>query len=168
MKKVGLLGLALVLCLAVVGIGYASWTKDLFVNGTVATGVVDAVWVEGQAWDDEPPEKDVSSITCAVDPQDPQILHVTVVNAYPCINYYNEVEIANIGTIPIQVTGIVCQLPEECCTVAIDTPQLPVQIHPGESLPVTIRLHLEQCAPQGQTLAMSAVVHTVQWNAAGG
>jgi len=169
MKKVGLLSLALVLCLAVIGIGYASWTKDLYINGTVTTGTLDAVWVEATSWDSEPPEKDYSSITCVVDPSDAQQLTVTVTNAYPCIDYYNQVQISNIGTIPLHITGIALEAPAFITAELLDAnempPTLPLQLHPGESVTMIIRLHLMQSAPQGQTVTMSGSVNTVQWNA---
>jgi hypothetical protein len=39
-KKIGLLCLALVLALGALGVGYASWTDTIFVDGTVQTGSV--------------------------------------------------------------------------------------------------------------------------------
>ncbi len=41
MKKVGLILLALVLALGVLGVGYAMWSDTLLINGTVNTGTVD-------------------------------------------------------------------------------------------------------------------------------
>lgn len=41
MKKVGLILLALVLALGVLGVGYAMWSDTLFISGTVTTGTVD-------------------------------------------------------------------------------------------------------------------------------
>lgn len=41
MKKIGLLSLALVLALGTLGIGYASWTDTLYIEGEVNTGTVD-------------------------------------------------------------------------------------------------------------------------------
>ena len=45
MKKLGLLGLVLVLSLAVVGAGYAKWTDSVHVDGTVASGDLSWRWV---------------------------------------------------------------------------------------------------------------------------
>jgi hypothetical protein len=38
MKKIGLLSLAIVLALGALGVGYASWTDTIFIDGTVTTG----------------------------------------------------------------------------------------------------------------------------------
>jgi len=49
MKKIGLLSLALVLALGALGVGYAAWTDQITVEGTVNTGSVDinAVYFSG-------------------------------------------------------------------------------------------------------------------------
>jgi len=49
MKKIGLLALALVLALGALGVGYAAWTDQITVEGTVNTGSVDinAVYFSG-------------------------------------------------------------------------------------------------------------------------
>ena len=41
MKKIGLLSLALVLALGALGVGYASWTDTIFLEGKVCTGSVE-------------------------------------------------------------------------------------------------------------------------------
>ena len=43
MKRIGLLGLALVLALGALGVGYAHWSDTIFINGTVTTGSLDLV-----------------------------------------------------------------------------------------------------------------------------
>jgi hypothetical protein len=172
MRKVGIWGLVLVLCLAVVGIGYATWEKNLEIDGTVGTGILDAQWEEVMAWDtdDDVPGKDVSDIMCEADPADPQILILTVTNAYPCIDYYNMVDIVNTGTIPLDVIEIVLNNPSsayltvELLDENLEPLELPAQVEPDEALTVVIHLHLEQAAPQGESMTLSATVFTAQWN----
>ena len=41
MKKFGLICMALVLALGALGIGYASWSDSIYIEGTVNTGTVD-------------------------------------------------------------------------------------------------------------------------------
>ena len=170
MKKVGLIGLVLVLALAVVGIGYAHWSKDLFINGEVNTDTLCAEWWEVGAWDTEDLDKDFSEIKCKVNEEDPLTLDVTVINGYPCIDYYNEVEIHNCGTIPLHVIGIDIVNPNvDCVTVEVldanlEPPVYPVQVHPCEVMTVIIHVHLEQCAEQGATYTFTGTAFTVQWN----
>jgi hypothetical protein len=46
MKKVSILAMVLVLCLAAVGIGYAGWTDKVNIDGTLTTGNLDIVLEE--------------------------------------------------------------------------------------------------------------------------
>jgi len=41
LKRIGLLALALVIALGAMGVGYAVWTEDLYINSTVYTGTLD-------------------------------------------------------------------------------------------------------------------------------
>ncbi|MFC1872039.1 hypothetical protein ACFLYF_06575 [Chloroflexota bacterium] len=43
MKKIGLLILAVIMTFGALGVGYAAWTDQIFINGTVNTGSVDLV-----------------------------------------------------------------------------------------------------------------------------
>jgi hypothetical protein len=55
MKKIGLLLMTLVLTLGTLGVGYAAWTDEIYIQGTVMTGDVDINVVElsgTQAWKD--------------------------------------------------------------------------------------------------------------------
>jgi hypothetical protein len=54
MKKIGLLSLALVLALGALGIGYAAWTDNIFISGTVETGSVCCHYVEPAFTLDDP------------------------------------------------------------------------------------------------------------------
>jgi hypothetical protein len=46
MKKVGLVGLVLILALGALGIGYATWTDTITIDGTVNTGSVDIAVID--------------------------------------------------------------------------------------------------------------------------
>ncbi len=63
MKKIGLLALALVLAVGMLGIGYASWTDQVVITGTVETGTldVDVVYVSYvEVWKDYVTEEAVT------------------------------------------------------------------------------------------------------------
>ena len=95
MKKFGLLLLALVLALGTLGVGYAMWYEDLYIDGTVYTGEVYAYWDLCGCFDIE--DKDVGTIDCQIDASDPRILTITVNNGYPCYFGDCEVEYAETG-----------------------------------------------------------------------
>lgn len=163
MKKIGILALVLIFALGSLGIGYAHWSKSLFIVGTVDTGSLDAILSVGDSWDTEIEGKDFSSIECHLDPMDSQRLIVTVTNAYPSIDYYQEFDVTNTGTIPLHVasTDVSSGLP--CGTVEI-TDLTSAQIHPGESAWGIIHVHLCQDAGELATYTFGATIVCDQWN----
>jgi hypothetical protein len=65
MKKIGIFCLALVVAIGALGIGYASWTDSIFINGTVNTGSVDidVVAVSGSTiWKDTDPGEPLNNM----------------------------------------------------------------------------------------------------------
>jgi len=104
-KAIGMFA-ALILALGMTGIAYATWSETLIISGTVKTGTVDVAWSEVGSWDTEPEGKDVSWIACEIDVEKPNLLHVTVHNAYPSIDYYNVVDIHCVGSIPVHLYGV--------------------------------------------------------------
>jgi len=121
MKKIGLLCLALVLALGTLGVGYAMWSDEVTIEGTVDTasltiGFQELILAEGA----EAEGKDVGSITGYMDvlkgehwvgelgvymPLYDKII-VTLNNAYPCYWGHITFTVANGGTIPAVITGI--------------------------------------------------------------
>ena len=121
MKKIGLLCLALVLALGTLGVGYAMWSDEVTIEGTVDTasltiGFQELILAEGA----EAEGKDVGSITGYLDVQ--KGLHyvketglympiydkaiVTLNNTYPCYWGHITFTVANGGTIPAVITGM--------------------------------------------------------------
>jgi len=121
MKKIGLLGLALVLALALTGAAFAHWSDTVKIEGTVQMGDFLVGWEEIIACSDNEdmnlPIKDVGNVTCELsDPEDSvhhptpvtvyHTLSVNVTNAYPQYNATCEVNIKNAGTIPAHIVSV--------------------------------------------------------------
>ncbi|MFC1864619.1 hypothetical protein ACFLYG_02185 [Chloroflexota bacterium] len=130
MKKIGLLCLAIVLALGTLGVGYAMWDKTLYVDATVETGEVNALWTEAFSNDDgvvtdsekddddngldpkdvwlanDTPRYDKDVASCIVTGADTQEMTVTLNNAYP--SYFPTVlfDFVNTGTIPVKIQAI--------------------------------------------------------------
>ncbi|MBA7684343.1 hypothetical protein ES703_92736 [subsurface metagenome] len=172
MKKAMGMFVALILALGMSGLAYATWSETLMISGTVNTGTVDVEWSEVDNWDNEAPGKDVSWIACEIDVDDPNLLHVTVTNAYPSIGYYNEVVIHNAGTIPVHIYDVVVSNPNpDKVEVDIsyqdemgDPIEPPVQLHPCDEIYAVIHVHLTQDAEMDTTYDFSAAIIAVQWN----
>lgn len=175
MKKAMGMFAALVIALGMSGLAYASWSETLTISGTVNTGTVDVAWSEIGTSDSEPPDKDVSGIDCEIDAVNPNLLHVTVTNAYPCIDYYNIVDIHCVGSIPVHIYDIIVNNPhpnhvevdisyyaDPGCTIEII--DLPIQLHTCDTIFALIHVHLTQDALQNHTYGFSAQIVAIQWN----
>ena len=183
--------LLLVSSLASVGVGYGLWSKTLFIDGTVDTGRVHARWTlatcaEFHPWPrggnpGEVEGKDVGRTTTLIDPQDPQILHVTIDNGYPSYAVDCQVHFTNDGTIPffIRGTGIVpislnltnC-VPTGNISKTLKCDQLTVkfvdnigvQLDPADEAASSLLVHVEQPADQLATYKFDVLVCMAQWN----
>ena len=172
MKKILVLGLVLVLCLSVVGIGYAGWFKNLEIAGTVNTGSVDAIFVEGTASDTD--TKDASSITCVVDVNG--VLQVVVDNAYPGITYTNTFSVKSTGSVPLHINSVDVTPPAPGVNVTIDlvdsagSSTLPIQLHQNDLASGTVTVTVDQLIPGTETetenmdTGFSATIAMSNWN----
>ena len=163
MKKIGLLCMALVLALGMLGVGYATWTDTVYIDGTVNMGTVGIELSEDTASDDEAPEKDVSSITCVVDGD---TLFVTVTNAYPCITYTNTFDVHCTGSVPVilKTDWNMANVPAGATiTVSgIDGEQ----IHYCDAVWGTITVHIDNTVAQGSSFTFSCTITGTQYNMA--
>jgi len=161
-KKLAGIFALLTIALGMAGYAYATWYKYLYIEGQVNTGTLEVGWSIDGARDTEPSNKDYSNITGYIEDD---TLYVTVENAYPCIDYYLDINIYNSGTIPVhvyfgQMTGDLVGTVE---VVGLPTGEY-VQIHPDETWYGTIHVHLAQEAQQGYTYHFGMDVYVVQWN----
>lgn len=173
MKKIGLLGMVLVLCLAAVGIGYAHWTKDLYVDGTVTTGTFDAELSLGEAMDNEQ-IKDVGDCWAEVVAKDRVLL--TVVNAYPSYEATFPVDVHCLGTVPLHINSIAVKADPYLDVKLVDPatgaePVLPVQLHECDMYWFDVVIHVlqnhpdtDELLPQSTELLCSLVITCDQFN----
>ena len=176
MKKFGLLCLALVLALGSLGVGFALWSDTLYIEGYVFTGEVDVEWTYCGCHDIE--DKDVGTVSCEIDAADPHILYFTVTNGYPCYTADCEVELTNVGTVPIIIENITVTAHDftKASASGANDGELYVvyqdgwksQLHPFPDTPHTsassIRIHVEQCAAQGATYTFTVTIDAYQYN----
>ena len=165
MKKIGLLCLALVLALGTLGVGYAMWFEDLYIEGTVNTGELDANWSIVNFGDSEAADKNVSSVSATMSP-DGLTLYVTVTGGYPCIDYYVNFDVDNTGTIPFHICPLDCTGTVDFPGTLTITQPTPFQVHPNEHALGTISIHLDNTALENTTYNFACTMKAVQYNEA--
>jgi len=183
--KFGLLFLAVALCLAITGAGFAMWDKTLHIEGTVNTGEVNAVWTSAFNFDPPAPPvsldpnldgtrkaKDVGSTT--VTGVGNQTLVVTVNNGYP--SYFNDIQVEfnNTGTIPVKIQSINITPIGFALASAYGADDGPIwvdfvdgvgsQLEPGDLAGSSFKIHVEQCAEELANYTFTVEVLLVQWN----
>lgn len=169
-RKLGLLCLALVLAMGTLGVGYALWYEDLFIQGTVNTGTVDVEWSYGPVWDTE--SKDYVSGSEVV--IDGDTMYITINNAYPCVWYHHQFDIHSIGTIPVHFTDWVIDrgnLPAGATLRIWSDPSnigggpiTETQLHTSQEWLGCVEVHLNNDAAQGATYTFSISVMAHQYN----
>lgn len=172
-KKIGLLCLALVVAFGTLGVGYSLWFEELFVQGTVLTGELNVDWSSGPVWDTEVDGKDFSHSEVIFEDLNgdggPEMMWITIYNAYPCIWYHHEFDVHNAGTIPVHFTdweidmgtlpaGATLQIWEGSGPIA-DT-----QLHPGEQWFGCVELHLDNSAEENMQYTFGIRLFAHQYN----
>jgi hypothetical protein len=168
-KKLGLILMAVVLALGALGVSYAMWYEDLFIDGTVTTGNLDVGYYcsWGDFWDTEPDGKDVSYITKAWGADDKSITF-TIVNAYPCIDYYGEFCLnVGAGSIPVHFGPWLIDRGTMPASATIEvTPDLTgAQRHAGSHTECTLHVHLDNPGTEmGANYTFSVKITGYQYN----
>lgn len=161
MKKITLIAMTLVLALGLAGVGYALWSDSLYLEGTVNTGDIGLVWTQGEPWDTEIPEKDVSWGFCEIIGN---TLYITVTDAYPSIYYHFPIDLHGVGSVPVHTLMTVINGNPDW----VQLPNLTgMQIHEGDDWFGEIVIHLDNSALENTQYTFSVQLDYWQYNEAG-
>jgi hypothetical protein len=118
-KQAGLLFAGLVIVLAALALGYAAWTKQLFILGEVNTGNIDAQFTKAEAVISSPNEEDsglseeeladkLKDTKCeaSIDGEDDQIVHFSIENGFPSLTCQFTFEVEYKGSVPAKVQNL--------------------------------------------------------------
>ena len=159
MKKIGLVCLALVLALGALGVSYALWSDSLYLNGTVETGTIGLEWSQGVPYD-VGDYKGVSDYYCSIVDN---TLTITILNAYPCVEYHFPIDVHGIGSIPVHTSWMVTGGNIDPAWIMMpDWGQL--QIHQGDEYLGEVVIHLDNSAEQGVIYTFSCELYYWQYN----
>jgi len=154
--KLGTIFLAVIVALALTGMGYGIWSATLNITGTIETGVVGFDLTATDNYTVDPG----GSVTCEVDGD---ALKVTVINADDDYDYYGAYSIENTGDIPLKMlvdeSTVPTDVGAEIINVVGDGTIDPLETEEGE---VHVYLTASTTPPQGETFTV--ITNAVMWN----
>ena len=155
--RLGLLAIALLLGLCVTGIGYAAWTDQVTIQGTVETATIEVELSPGACSQPE-------TISSSVDPEVPHTLVVTLTSP-PAGNYTCDFTIVNTGTIPVRIQSII-QSGNHNGTASVTGVARGTQIEQAGGSPDSVQgmVTVEVLSGCDGTFSFSVAFTFVQWN----
>lgn len=171
-RQIGVIFMVLMLVLASVGIGYASWSKTLTITGTVTTGSVDAEYIEASetyVYKDivtgdmvvlgepstNPDYMLIGSAVCETtvpgDTEPVEDVVVTFDGLFPCVDFVVDLNWHYIGTVPAKVQTITWNIPanlQGSTTINMyrcDENCVPILDENDEKIPVVVGTQLHYC-----------------------
>ena len=188
-KQLSLLIFFSLLAASMVGVSYALWDKYLYIQGTIDTGTVEAIWTDvsggdyGTQLDPEygPAQYKDKHVgwTDLVEGLQSDKLVIKLHNAYPCYYIDYEIEWTYIGTVPAHLVAVNI-IPENFVLssaygaddgeIWIDIPfveqDIGEQFHLSEGAAWSLKIHVEQPAKQNWEYRFSIELVFEQWNEA--
>ncbi len=148
--RLGMLSIALLVSLCVMGIGYAGWTDTVSVDGTVET----TSW-GGSLSDPVPTSQNITLIVAS-----PNTLEVSVSYAKANTPYTGTFNVNNVGTVPIKIDSIGF-VPPSGTTVSISGVSAGDSLEPGETKPAKVST---SASTEGKKYDFTVTFTFVLWN----
>lgn len=193
MKKIIGVFAALMVALAMTGVGFACWSQTIYIEGSVETGEVCVGFVDTDCYDVE--DKEVGDVSCDLEDwkcyteehgDAYETLEITLSNVYPSYLAYCDITIVNCGTIPVNLVDFDIDAvsdPDGLLDFVdwwiedYSWPDCP-QIDPCDEVTVTIGIHIiqwvdfnedeiedpEEICPEGATATFEGYLEFCQWN----
>lgn len=145
------------------GIGYAAWTQNLTINGTVDTATLDVHWSTSSTADDTTVNPlSVASCTATVNALDDNVLDVALTNAYPGFQCIVNAVVKNDSSVPViaqadpTFTGNTGKVTTTIGTCDIDTTQ--IGVGSTGTCEITFEINPATVNPGEPTLNVSSTV----------
>ena len=148
--RLGMLSIALLVSLCVMGIGYAGWTDTVSVDGTVET----TSW--GGSLSDPVPTSQNITLSVAL----PNTLEVSVSYAKANTPYTGTFNVNNVGTVPIKIDSIDF-VPPSGTTASISGVSAGDSLEPGETKPAGVST---STSTEGKEYDFTVTFTFVLWN----
>lgn len=159
--KIAILSLVLVVGLAAVGLGFAGWSQELFINGTVNTGSVDMEFQNCRAVQANGMNNAETTVNCLDLNGDgmAETMQVNIQGAFPGHVAAVLFDVHCSGSVPVHISEILITEPGDNVEVSISGIAVGDQIHPCESVPATLtaRVNTNQAGQYGFSVRITAV-----------
>ena len=178
-KKITVISLVLTLCLAVIGVGYAGWFGNLYIEGTTNTGEVDIEFVADtvETSDNEQPyvpngPPDVATVSASLldgadGDGDMSVMSVSLEHGYYCYVGMINFDVRNNGTVPIKVTSINVTEPLYGeVDVLLSGISVGNGLNPGQSISCVLMAHVTTNVHGNYNF--SVAIDVANWNEEGG
>jgi hypothetical protein len=190
-KNKKLLALVMVFAFALSGIAYAAWTDTLYINGTVATGTLDAQWAcadppsdnDGTEYINVGPwwlpiyvenpndvgdvDSDRTFLTASMNQDNDNglndLLTITIHNAYPGYQASIPWVIKNTGSIPIKLDAPT-GAPNDAAYTVTGLPTASGRINAGDCVSGTINVVVNDGAAEDTDYTFQVVIPVKQFN----
>jgi hypothetical protein len=176
LNKIGILAIALIIALGAVGVTYSAWVEEIYINGSLYTGDINAsVECNGDGSVSPDPYPIDTGITCSPTVY-PMKLQFLVNYAVPNLTYYCSFKVNNLDddpfdpfkSLPIKIdednTTLTPQGQGDYTDIKASVINPDPQIDPGETVTSQVKIVVGPDATAGQNLVYILEVKVVRWN----
>jgi len=161
LNRIGVLAMALLLALGAMGTAYGAWSDEIYIQGTVYIGNIDAGLACGTCW--EEPDTSGTDIDCT---GGSMTLNIDVTSALEGVDYYCNFNVSNTGSLPVKIETMNLTDLSPGVAEAIEDLIEGTVIDPGTSATGKVHIHLTSDKQVGQDLAFTLSVSVERWNEA--
>lgn len=164
MKRAFILALVLTLCLATIGVAYAVWGEDVYIDGSASTGYSDIEW-SLKSFSDNDGNPGWGEVTASIS-DDMNTLNIEITNAYPGYEATINCDLHNVGTVPATVGDMdMTDIPDELTIQLIgDTFANGTVLYPCEEKIGTIKVLVNPSAEPSSKYAFNIIVDPGPWS----
>lgn len=160
LNRIGILAMALLLALGAMGTAYGAWVDEIYIEGTLSTGDINASLACGASWED--PEND-TDIDCGPGGT-PMTLDIDVTSALEDVDYYCNFTVSNAaGSLPIKIASMSIT-DRTGVSEAIEDLTVGDVIDPGNTATGKVHISLTTDEQVDNNLAFTLSVSVERWN----
>ena len=163
--------MVLLLALGAMGTAYGAWVDDIYIEGSLSTGDINAGLSCGNCWEEvngtpiNVPDTDIDcsggSMTLNIDVTSAKFNITPILNTH----YYCDFIVSNsTGSLPIKIKSLNLTNPYSGVTTAIEDMAVGDVIDPGDTATGKVHIHLTSGDQVDKNLAFTLAVTVERWN----